>query len=116
MTDIALPASASLGQQQFTNMLRSLHNIDGYQLPELTAQQQINFVQIPVRYFMQAGEQQQGAIWREIMKRQPAEQDCGGVSLDLLEALRDLEALVRSTGLHNSIEAAAARKLIAKVN
>lgn len=81
MSDSALHASASLGQQQFTNMLRSLHNIDGYQLPELTAQQQINFVQIPVRYFMQANEKQQAAIFREVMKRQPAEPTFGGIPL-----------------------------------
>lgn len=58
-------------QHQFTNMLRSLFNIDGYQLPELTWGQQIDFVQNPVKYFIQADDEQQAAIWREIAKRQP---------------------------------------------
>lgn len=57
-------------QHSFLNMLRSLHNIDGYQLPELTWGQQIDFVQNPVKHFIQADDEQQAAIWREVMKRQ----------------------------------------------
>jgi hypothetical protein len=57
-------------QHQFLNMLRSLHNIEGFQLPELNWGQQLDFVQRPVKYFIQAEDVQQDAIWREIEKRQ----------------------------------------------
>lgn len=59
-----------IDQPAFLNMLRSLHNIDGYQLPELTWGQQLDFVQNPVRFFMQAEDELQDAIWREVTKRQ----------------------------------------------
>lgn len=59
-----------MDQQLFLNMLRSLHNIDGYQLPELSYGQQLDFVQSPVKYFIQAEDDQQAAIWREVAKRQ----------------------------------------------
>jgi hypothetical protein len=72
--DIAAELAPIVGmhdaQHAFLNMLRSLHNIDGYQLPELNWGQQLDFVQTPVKYFIQADEEQQAAIWREISKRQ----------------------------------------------
>ena len=54
----------------FKNMLRSLFNIDGYLLPELTGDQQRDFVRDPVRYFMGTDKTQSEAIWREVDKRQ----------------------------------------------
>lgn len=59
-------------QRLFTNMVRSLFNIDGYLLPELTAEQKGEFVRDPVRYFMGTDKAQQDAIFREVMKRQRA--------------------------------------------
>lgn len=64
--------AAEIDQHVFTNALRSLHNIDGYQLPELNWGEQIDFVQNPVKYFIRADDEQQAAIWREIAKRQLA--------------------------------------------
>lgn len=55
----------------FLNMLRSLFNIDGYKLPELTAEQQAAFVRDPVRYLISTDKAQSDAIFREVMKRQP---------------------------------------------
>jgi hypothetical protein len=57
-------------QHQFTNALRSLFNIDGYLLPELTDEQQREFVRDPVRYLIRTDKAQQDAIWREVSKRQ----------------------------------------------
>ncbi len=57
-------------QHRFTNMVRSLFNIDGYLLPELTAEHQREFLRDPVRYFMGTDKAQQDAIYREVMKRQ----------------------------------------------
>ena len=68
-------------QAYFLNCLRSLHNIDGYQLPELNWGQQLNFVQNPVKYFIQADDGQQAAIWREIAKRQRPEATFAGIPL-----------------------------------
>ena len=61
---------SAIDQHLFTNMVRSLFNIDGYLLPELTAEHQREFVRDPVRYFMSTDRVQQNAIFREIMKRQ----------------------------------------------
>jgi hypothetical protein len=55
--------------REFSNRLRSLFNIDGDLLPELTPEEQIAFVRDPVRYFIKANDT--AAIWREIEKRQP---------------------------------------------
>jgi hypothetical protein len=60
----------SADQHLFTNMVRSLFNIDGHLLPELTAEHQREFVRDPVRYFMGTDKSQQDAIFREVMKRQ----------------------------------------------
>lgn len=57
-------------KHEFRNRLRSLFNIDGPLLPELTTQQQRQFEDDPVRYFMRADREQSDAIWREVEKRQ----------------------------------------------
>lgn len=59
-----------MDQRSFTNAVRSLFNIDGYLLPELTAEQQTAFVRDPVRYFISADKAQSDAIYREVCKRQ----------------------------------------------
>lgn len=59
-----------MDKAEFLNRLRSLHCIDGYLLPQLTASQQLEFVRNPVRYFMQADKDQSDAIWRRIEGRQ----------------------------------------------
>lgn len=59
-----------MDQHAFTNALRSMFNIDGYQLPELSGDQQREFVRDPVRYFIRCHDEQQDAIWREVSKRQ----------------------------------------------
>lgn len=59
-----------IDQAVFTNMLRSMFNIDGHQLPELSNMDQSRFLVDPVRFFIRADDEQQDAIWREIMKRQ----------------------------------------------
>ncbi len=63
-------ATSSIDQSLFANMVRSLFNIDGDLLPELTAEHQREFVRDPVRYFMGTDRAQQNAIFREVMKRQ----------------------------------------------
>ncbi len=73
MTDIPAQLAvegAGIDQHLFTNMVRSLFNIDGYLLPELTKEHQGEFVRDPVRYFMGTDKAQQNAIFREVMKRQ----------------------------------------------
>lgn len=57
-------------QHEFINAVRSLFNIDGYQLPELTEAQQREFVRDPVRYYMRAPRHQQDAIFHQVAKRQ----------------------------------------------
>ena len=54
----------------FLNCLRSLFNIDGDLLPELTREEQTAFVTDPVRYLMRANDDHAVAIWREVEKRQ----------------------------------------------
>ena len=73
-----------IDQHTFLNCLRSLFNIDGYQLPELNWGQQLDFVQSPVKYFIQADDEQQAAIWREVAKRQPAPMTYAGIAVDEL--------------------------------
>lgn len=56
---------------EFLSAIRSLYNIDGYQLPELTAFDRHRFLRDPVRYLIAiAPDAQQEAIWREVSKRQ----------------------------------------------
>ncbi len=55
---------------QFLNRVRSLFNIDGYLLPELSEAEQVAFVRDPVRYLMRCDDGQARAIWREIEERQ----------------------------------------------
>lgn len=57
-------------QHEFINRVRSLFNIDGFLLPELTAAQQSDFIRDPVRYFIGTDKAQSDAIWREVEKRQ----------------------------------------------
>lgn len=59
-----------IDQHLFLNMIRSLHNIDGCDLPELTHFQKSEFISQPVRYLMRAKDEHQAAIFREVMKRQ----------------------------------------------
>lgn len=74
LNEAAMCGSKQNDQHAFLNLLRGLRNIDGRQLPELTWGEQIDFVQNPVKYFIQADEEHQSFIWRELMKRQvPAE-------------------------------------------
>jgi hypothetical protein len=53
----------------FFNRLRCLFNIDGDLLPELTAEQQNQFVRDPVNYFIRTDSHQREVIWREIEYR-----------------------------------------------
>jgi hypothetical protein len=59
-----------MDQLTFANCVRSLFNIDGYLLPELTYEEQVQFLRDPVRYFIGTYKVQQDAIWREVSKRQ----------------------------------------------
>lgn len=72
-------------QHAFTNGIRSLFNIDGYLLPELTDEQQREFVRDPVRYFIRTDKVQQDAIFREVAKRQPSEPTPAGMPDGLRE-------------------------------
>ena len=63
-----------MDRAEFLNRLRSLHNIDGFLLPELSREQQSDFLRDPVRYFMGADKAQSDAIWREVEKRQAPKQ------------------------------------------
>lgn len=62
----------TMDQHFFINAVRSLFNIDGYLLPELTREQQGEFLRDPVRYFIRTDKVQQDAIYREVAKRQAA--------------------------------------------
>lgn len=64
-----------IDQRTFTNCVRSLFNIDAWLLPELTSEQQTQFIRDPVRYFIGTDKAQQDAIWREVSKRQPVDRD-----------------------------------------
>jgi hypothetical protein len=54
----------------FINRVRSLYNIDGFMLPELTKEQKTQFIADPPRYFINTDNTQREAIWREIARRQ----------------------------------------------
>ena len=55
----------------FLNMVRSLFNINGDRLPELTQDEQREFVRDPARYFINRADKPQiDAIYREVMRRQ----------------------------------------------
>lgn len=89
---------ATIDQHLFTNMVRSLFNIDGHLLPELETEHQREFVRDPVRYFMSTDAAQQGAIFREVMKRQarvvslPSE-----TSQDIAEMVERLRNMARAS-------------------
>jgi hypothetical protein len=57
-------------KQEFINRIRSLYNIDGHLLSELSSQQQLAFLRAPVTYFLETDEAQSDAIMREIERRQ----------------------------------------------
>lgn len=73
-----------MDQHTLLNCIRSLFNIDGYLLPELSDDQQREFVRDPVRYFMRTDNAQQTAIFREVSKRQPAPMTYAGIAVDEL--------------------------------
>jgi hypothetical protein len=73
-----------MDQRTFLNALKSLFNIDSYQLPELDREQQAAFLRDPVRYFIAASDERQEAIWREIEKRQPPVMKYAGIAVDEL--------------------------------
>ena len=56
--------------EEFLNRVRSLYNIDGHLLPELTDDQVVEFIKNPPRYFINTDKRQKDAIWREIERRQ----------------------------------------------
>jgi hypothetical protein len=66
----AMKRVRSMQKRAFINRIQSLFNIDSYLLPELSTQQQLEFVRDPVRYFLKAGEDHSDAIMREIEARQ----------------------------------------------
>ncbi len=58
-------------EHDFANRLRSMFNIDGFQLaPELTEMEQQAFMRDPVGYYIRCPDPKRLAIWREIEKRQ----------------------------------------------
>jgi hypothetical protein len=60
-----------IGLSAFLNRLRSLYNINGSKLPELTVEEQRDFVRDPSGYMRnKADKPQLHAIWREIEARQ----------------------------------------------
>ena len=72
--DVAAMGRAGLMEKKsFINRIRSLFNIDGYTLPELTREQQSEFLRDPVRYFLNTDEAQSDAIMREVENRQKGE-------------------------------------------
>jgi len=72
--DVAAIGRAGLMEKKsFINRIRSLFNIDGYTLPELTREQQSEFLRDPVRYFLNTDEAQSDAIMREVENRQKGE-------------------------------------------
>jgi hypothetical protein len=72
--DVAAIGRAGLMEKEsFINRIRSLFNIDGYTLPELTREQQLEFLRDPVRYFLNTDEAQSDAIMREVESRQKGE-------------------------------------------
>jgi hypothetical protein len=66
----AIERRGSMEKRAFLNRIRSLFNIDGYLLPELTKDQQLQFLRDPVRFFLNADEAQSDAIMREVESRQ----------------------------------------------
>ena len=69
----AIGRAGSMEKKSFINRVRSLFNIDGYTLPELSREQQSKFLRDPVRYLLNADEAQSDAIMREVENRQRGE-------------------------------------------
>lgn len=86
-----------MDRAEFLNRLRSLHNIDGFLLPELSREQQSDFLRDPVRYFMGADKAQSDAIWREVEKRQAPKQAFAG---DEGETLARAKRFVQAAAPH----------------
>lgn len=63
-----------MAKAAFHNRLRSLFNIDGFLLPELSREEQRAFVNDPVRFFIKAPDAKADAIWREVERRQRPEE------------------------------------------
>lgn len=57
-----------MDQTQFTNALKRMSFIEGFQLPELTAAEQSRFMADPTHYFIRASDAHAAAIWREITR------------------------------------------------
>jgi len=53
----------------FSNRLKSLFNIDGYMLPELSDTQIERFFENPVKFFITCDDKTQALIWQLIHKR-----------------------------------------------
>jgi hypothetical protein len=68
--DALKAAASSQALLSLKNRLRSLYNIDGWLLPELTTEQQLEFIANPPRYLINTDVPQSKAIWREVEKRQ----------------------------------------------
>ena len=66
----AIERRGSMEKRAFLNRIRSLYNIDGYLLPELGKDQQLQFLRDPVRFLLNADEAQSDAIMREVESRQ----------------------------------------------
>jgi hypothetical protein len=71
----AIGSRNSMEKRAFLNRIRGLFNIDGYLLPELGKDQQLQFLRDPVRFFLNADEAQSDAIMREVESRQNFEAD-----------------------------------------
>ena len=68
-----------MNMRWFINRMRSMYNIDAYLLPELDEYQRRIFLDDPLQFFMNDGnEPYRAAIWREVEKRQSrAREDMG---------------------------------------
>ena len=97
--DVAAIRSAGLMEKRsFINRIRSLFNIDGYTLPELTREQQSEFLRDPVRYFLNADEAQSDAIMREVENRQRGEVADSHSGFSPLAAERSLAKELKDDG------------------
>jgi hypothetical protein len=61
---------AGMDTHGFRNRIRSLSNIDGDQILELSLGERYAFVRDPVRFFLRASDEVADAIFREVERRQ----------------------------------------------
>jgi hypothetical protein len=80
----AIGRDRAMLKRAFINRIRSLFNIDGYRLPELTREQQSQFLGDPVRFILTADEAASDAVMREVESRQTAELSNPQVDLSAL--------------------------------